>query len=196
MEKSHDVTHCLIHCVADLRALSRYVVEVLELQLHERELRRNGVICRLVQETAQLLRVHVDQLDQELATLGEAESALRACTGHLAAAFVGFFSKARAHEPSRMLRDDSALLAFTSTSCLMLHTTALALRHPRTAQLAMTHYRELSALVQEMEQQLPRLVMADLGQHFGGIDRTAAETTSELASEVTPIQQPTLAATA
>lgn len=196
MEKSPDVIRSLLHSAADLRALSRYLLEVLELQRHERELRQDGVILQLVDDAASTLRNQIDRLDEELRSLGHAESALRSSTGQLAGAFIGFFSKNRPHEPSKMIRDDVTLLSLAITGYLTLHTSAVALRQTSTADLAMGHYREVSALHHELLQQLPRLVVADLSRHFGGLHPGAARVTQELASEVTPIQQASLAATA
>jgi hypothetical protein len=195
--KCNDALDTVARCLADIRALERYLLEVVELQRAEDALSASEEGSRLVEETKQLLQSHVERVDRHLSHLEGARDCLRNSTALMAGAFIGFFSKNRAHEPAKMLRDDYTLLNLASASYLILHTTAVALRDESTAELALTHHRELTPLIADIARALPSTVIRDLTARFGGIDRTAAERTAGVLNELTPITaETTLAATA
>lgn len=183
MQKCPDITDTLVRSITELRALERYTLEALELQQYEEDLEEHQAAAQLIQQTVELLREHIRQLDLRIATLGGSKEALRAATTSMSGAFLGFLSKTRSHETSKMLRDDYTLLSLASIGYVMLHTTALALRQPALAEMAMCHHRELAPVVSEIARTLPHLVLQDLSRTFGGLNRTAAETTVQVASE-------------
>lgn len=185
MHKGTDITDTLVRSLTELRALERYILEALELQRHEEALDDHRGATETIEQTINLLHEHVAQLDLQLATLGGSREALRAAASSMAGAFLGFLSKSRSHEPSKMLRDDYTLLHLASTTYLMLHTMAVALRQPKIADIAIKHHRELAPVVNDIVAMLPHVVLHDLSQHFGGLNRTAAETTILAATEIT-----------
>lgn len=177
MQKSSDITDTLVRSVAELRALQRYTLEAIQLQQHEEDLRDHSVAARLLEDLVEVVRGQVQRLDLEVATLNGSAEALRAAASSMAGAFLGFFTKARSHETAKMLRDDYTLLNLATVGYLTLHTTAGALRHSRLADMALAHHRELEPFAQEIASMLPHLVLRDLSQQFGGLNRAAAENT-------------------
>lgn len=183
MQKCPDINDTLVRSITELRALERYTLEALELQQHEDDLEDHQAAAQLIQQTIEILREHIRQLDLRIASLGGSKEALRVATTSMAGAFLGFLSKIRSHDTSKMLRDDYTLLSLASIGYVMLHTTALALRQPALADMAMQHHRELAPVVNEIALTLPHLVLQDLSRNFGGLNRTAAATTVQVANE-------------
>ncbi len=181
--------------MAELRALERYTLEVLELQLNEKSLASNLTAFQVIDDTVEVLRGHVAKLDLQIATFVGAEEAVRTATRSMAGAFLRFLGKYRSHEISKILREDYTLLKLTSVGYLMLHTSAVALRNGKAAEMAIRHHRELAPMVKEIGELLPQLVLQELSSHFGGLDRRAAETTL-LATSSNALVPTTWAATA
>lgn len=177
MQKTPDIIETLVRSLTELRALERFTLEALELQQHEDDLEEHRSAADLIGDITGVLRSHVDELDAQIAAIGGSPQALRAAATSMSGAFLGFLSKIRSHETAKMLRDDYTLLSLASVGYLMLHTTAVALRHATIATLAIRHHRDLAPLVSEIAETLPHLVLHDLSQSFGGLDRAAAETT-------------------
>ena len=196
MQKCPDITDTLVRSLTELRALERYTLEALELQQHEDDLEEHHSAAELISDVTDVLRDHVERLDAQIAVIGGSPQALRAAASSMAGAFLGFLSKIRSHETAKMLRDDYTLLSLASVGYLMLHTTAVALRQAEVADLAIRHHRELSPLVNEIAEMLPHLVLHDLSQSFGGLNRGAAETTLLVANNSVVTDTATWAATA
>jgi len=183
MQKCPDINDTLVRSITELRALERYTLEALELQQHEDDLEDHEAAAQLIDQVVEVLREHIQRLDLQIASLGGSKEALRVATTSMAGAFLGFLSKIRSHDTSKMLRDDYTLLSLASIGYVMLHTTALALRQTTLAEMAMQHHRELAPLVESIAEMLPHLVMQDLSRNFGGLNRSAADATVRLASE-------------
>lgn len=182
MLKRPDVNDTLARSMIELRTLQRYTLEAFELQQHEDDLEYHEDAAQLISHTVEVLRKHIKRLDTEIAALGGSSDALRAATTSMSGAFLGFLSKIRSHDTSKMLRDDYTLLSLASIGYIMLHTTSLALSRSDVAEIAMEHHQELVPLVREIAQTLPHLVLQDLSRSFGQVNDTAADQTLLAAS--------------
>jgi hypothetical protein len=196
-KRSADVVDTIVRATAELRALERYVIEVIELQQHERELRAHEGAAGLLDELMPVLCKHVHQLDRHLELLGDPKHCLRAVTGNMAGAFLGFITKLRSHDPAKILRDDYILLSLLSFNYLTLHTTAMALSEPSLSQTALQHHADLQRFIAEVTRLMPQLTLHELSRHFVGVNEAAVRAAHQ-ASDSPPIavMEPPLAASA
>ena len=165
----------VLNCaVADLRALERYILEVVEVQQHEPSLQAHHDAARLVHHMIELLRAHVGRLDVHLAGLRHrAPEETGDVSRSVAGVFVGFICKMRSHEASHLLRDDYTLLSLAMMGYTILHTTGLALDDRETAGIALEHLRELTVLSREIGLSMPGVVVDELSVGLDLPNRTA-----------------------
>ena len=170
MPNSSDVRDTVVRSLAELRAMKRFLLEVIELQHHEDCIRRSTPATQLLADASHVLHAHVYRIDQQLGTLNGSAEALRVCTASIAGKFVGFICKTRSHNVPNILREDYTLLSLMSVSCRVLQTAATALHQPGVATLARELQAELVPLLEEFTQLMPQVVYEDLSTTFVGLN--------------------------
>lgn len=197
MPKNHpDVSSILIRSAADLRALLRYLIEVVELQQHEPDLKNNETAAEFLENVIPVLCAQVDRLDRYLQNKGNGRTSVQQATSAMAGAFLGFITKLRSHETAKILRDDFTLLNLAAVHCLTLHTTATALQETALANIAAENRRELIPLSERIVRLMPQLIQEELARTVGPVKKDAAEQSLRLATQPELSVIPPLAASA
>lgn len=148
----------LIRTTTDLRALERHLLEILEVQQHDEIFKSHRAASRWLVKASSVLQSHVQTLDHQLALLRGSRAALRASTIATSGALIGFLSKARSHEPVKILRDDAVLLSFVVSEYLVLDATATVLNQENLARLATEHVGEIHPLIAKVWALFPDVV--------------------------------------
>jgi hypothetical protein len=187
MPKSPDVLETIVRTLADVRALERYLVEVVELQQHEPELRCFPEVMHVLDDIVTTASSHVARLDRQIAALGATGDPVRQCTAAMAGAFLGFITKLRSHEASKILRDDCTLLNLLLVKYQMLHTTAASLAHRDVAAAADAMGAELVPIIEEARRILPNVLVKELSRTFVGIEPAPLRTRDPEPAVVTPL---------
>ncbi len=169
-----DSVSILTRSLTDLRALQRYTIEVFELQQSEPELKTFAPAARLIDETISTLRLQIENLDRQIATISGSRVHLQASAGTMAGAFIGFLTKTRSHDLAQILRDDCTLLNHASIHCTMLQTIATVMGRTAIFEVASAHQRELDALVSDLSELAPQYLRRQLQQTLR-VDQRAAQ---------------------
>jgi hypothetical protein len=169
----------------NLLALEEHLYQAFRLQAlgnhAEPEISRHFKAC------AALARNHYRALSKRLEQLGKislnqpVKEAAAATLGMAA----GLLDKMRSEEASKDLRDDYAALNLELISCLRLHTVALALGDPSTAELVAEQARTTAQFILELQELVPELVVRDLQRnHSVQPIRSALEETRQLFNQL------------
>jgi hypothetical protein len=156
--------------LADMAAVEKHILEALERQHKDDDIRQFPTAHQWLDRTMGLLRQHVNAIEDHLKGFpggGAASTVKEAVTGVLGA-IAGIYDKVRKDTASRALRDDYTALSLATISYTMLHTTALGLRQGATAELALRQLKDLTPLLVELSQLLPPIVLKELS--FEGYD--------------------------
>lgn len=125
-----------------------------------------------VQKTEALLQNHMDKLEAHLESLGgsAAKPVKEAVTAVLGKA-AGVIDNIRQNDKiSANLRDDYTALNLTAMSYTMLHTTGLALKDQATANLAQKHLMDLTPLITQLNEMMPKIVAHELQDEGENVD--------------------------
>src|SRR3954447_17610104 len=163
--------------VADMVAVEKHILEAVERQRNDDDIKQFPDALQLVGRIETTLKSHVQALDSHLQGYsggGAAGAVKQAVTGVLGA-IAGVYDKVRKDTASRALRDDYTALSLASVSYGMLHTTALGLSQGMVAELARTHLQEINSLIMELGLALPRIVLKELTFEGYSVDAGAAE---------------------
>lgn len=191
-----DTSTLLVRAAADLRALLRYLVEVVELQQHEPDLKNHEEAAELLESAIPVLCRELDQLDQYLERTGSGKQSVQLATSSMAGAFLGFITKLRSHETVKILRDDFTLLNLAAVNCLALHTAASTLNDVSLASIALQCRTRLLQFTDEIVRLMPQLVQQELARTFATTRSPALEASRETSPASSLQVMPTLAATA
>jgi len=156
--------------IADMAAVEKHILEALERQHNDDNIRQFPTAHQLLDRLLGTLRQHISTLEGHLEAFPggtTAHTVKEAVTGFLGA-IAGIYDKVRKDTASRALRDDYTALSLATISYTMLHTTALGLRQGATAELAVRHLKNLTPLLIELSQILPQIVLRELS--FEGYD--------------------------
>jgi hypothetical protein len=156
--------------VADMAAVEKHILEAIERQRKDDDIQQFPDAAQWVGRVEGVLRRHVDSLESHLKNFdggGVAGTVKEAVTGVLGTV-AGLYDKVRKDTASRALRDDYTALSLAAISYTMLHTTALGLSQGTTAELALSNLKEVTPLLVELSQLLPKVVLKELS--FEGYD--------------------------
>jgi len=162
--------------VSDMHAVAKHVLEAFERQQQDTDVQRHAEAKALIDKIVSTMRSQHNRLDAHSRTLGAephsmAKEAVTAALGIAA----GLYDKIRSHAVSKMLRDDYVALTMCCVAYEMLHTTGLALKDQATADLALSHLKDLTPLVTSIGQSIPAVVTRELAESGVGADATVAE---------------------
>jgi hypothetical protein len=163
--------------IADMVALDKHIVEALERQQKDDDIRQFPNAFQFVSKTLGILNSNIQVLESQLAGIsggGAAGAVKEAVTGMLGA-IAGLYDKVRKDTASRALRDDYTALSLACVSTTMLHTTALGLRQGAVAEIALRHLQSLAPLIMELSQIIPPVVLKELSFEGYEIDPTLAQ---------------------
>jgi ferritin-like metal-binding protein YciE len=163
--------------VADMVAVEKHILEAVERQRNDDDIKQFPEALQLVGRLETTLKSHAQALDalvEKLSAGGAASTVKQAVTGVLGA-IAGLYDKVRKDTASRALRDDYTALSLASVSYGMLHATALGLSQGPTAELAKSHLAELNTLIMDLGLLLPRVVLKELAFEGYSVDTSAAD---------------------
>ena len=153
----------LTQYVGDMLSLTRHIHQAVERQLDDQRLKSDREASALVTRIDQTLEMHISRLEQHMKSLGgDATSPIKEAVSSIAGIAAGLYDKVRTDPVSKMLRDDYTALSLASIAQTMLHTTGLALKHQPTADLALQALKDITPLVVDISQIIPRLTVNEL----------------------------------
>jgi ferritin-like metal-binding protein YciE len=163
--------------VADMVAVEKHILEAVERQRNDDDVKQFPDALQLVGRVESTLKSHVQALDSHLQgyTGGGAAGAVKQAVTGVLGAIAGVYDKVRKDTASRALRDDYTALSLASVSYGMLHTTALGLSQGTTAELAKSHLEEINSLIMELGLLIPRVVLKELSFEGYQVDAGAAD---------------------
>jgi ferritin-like metal-binding protein YciE len=150
--------------LADMAAVEKHILEALERQHKDDDIRQFPNAHQWLDRTMGILKQHVNGLEDHLKGFpggGAASTVKEAVTGVLGT-IAGLYDKVRKDTASRALRDDYTALSLAVISYTMLHTTALGLRQGASAELALRNLKDLTPLLVELSQIVPHVVLREL----------------------------------
>lgn len=162
--------------VGDMISVERHVHEALSHQKDDADMKKIPEAHAFVQKTDALLQSHIDKLEAHLESLGGSASkpvkeAVTAVLGKAA----GVIDNIRQNDKvSANLRDDYTALNLTAMSYTMLHTTGLALKDQKTADLAQKHLMNLTPLITQLNEIMPKIVAQELQDEGENVDPTVS----------------------
>ncbi len=162
--------------ISDMHAVAKHVLEAFERQQQDADVQRHAEAKRVIDQIVTTMRSQHNRLDEHSRTMGAephsmAKEAIAATLGIAA----GLYDKVRSHAVSKMLRDDYVALAMCCVAYEMLHTTGLALKDQATADLALSHLKDLTPLVTSIGQSIPAVVVTELAESGAGVDMSVAQ---------------------
>ena len=172
-----DAREILRPYVADMAAVEKHILEAVERQRNDGDLKQLPQALQLVSRLETTLKRHVDGLESHLKQFeggGVAGTVKETVTGVLGV-FAGLYDKVRKETVSRALRDDYTALNLAAVSLTMLHTTALAVHHQATADLALRNLREIAPLIMELNEVIPHVVVRELAADGRAYDAAIAQ---------------------
>lgn len=163
--------------VADMAAVEKHILEAIERQRNDNDVKELPQALQLVSRLETTLKRHVDGLESHLKQFdgGSVAGAVKETVTGVLGVFAGIYDKVRKDTASRMLRDDYTALNLAAVSLTMLHTTALAVRHQTTADLALRNLKELTPLIMELAEVVPHVVVRELAQDGRAYDVAIAQ---------------------
>jgi hypothetical protein len=163
--------------IADMVAVEKHILEAVERQRNDDDIKQFPDALRLVGRIESTLKSHVQALDSQLQSYpgGAAAGAVKQAVTGVLGAIAGVYDKVRKDTASRALRDDYTALSLASVSYGMLHTTALGLTQGTVAELSRHHLEEINSLIMELGLALPPIVLKELAFEGYTVDTGAAE---------------------
>ena len=106
---------------------------------------------------------------------GSATSGVKSAWSALLGSGAAALNQVRKTKVSKSLRDDYTALGLSAISYTMLHTTALGLGDQATAQLAKRNLDDITPIIVEISQVMPKVVLQELQEDGETVQITAAE---------------------
>lgn len=163
--------------VADMAAVEKHILEAIERQRNDDDIKQFPDAHQLVGRIESVLKSHVQSLESHIQGYsggGAAATVKEAVTGVLGV-FAGLYDKVRKDTASRALRDDYTALSLAAVSYSMLHATALGLSQGTAAELALRNLKELTPLLMELGLVIPSVVVKELSFEGYTIDTSAGQ---------------------
>ena len=172
--------------VTDMAAVEKHILEAVERQVGMETTKRYPEAHRALAALQATLRRHVEALEAynantEGGTLKEVVK--EAVTGALGVA-AGIYNKIRQEDKvSRSVRDTYTALGLANISYEMLFTTALSLKEPRLADLALAHLKELTPHSVALSKVVCLVVAHELADEDKTLDPTVGQEASRRTHE-------------
>lgn len=155
--------------ISDMLALDTQILSAARRQIAGNELSQFPGAFEIVRTIEQTMDEHCRGLKLELDSVGgNPVSPIKRMVAGVAAYAVKPFTKLRRDTASRAFRDDYIALGAASISYSMLHTAALSLDAPMTAELAQRYQGEVTPLIMRISDSMPALVVAEMARDSMG----------------------------
>ncbi len=148
--------------VSDMFAVESHTLEAIQRQVDNKDVQQKSEANQLIRRIHHTLKQNTEALEKRLDALGGSQSAIKAAAASLAGVAAGVYDQVRSETVSRMLRDDYTALNLVAVSYTMLHTTALALSDPATADLALQNLKRITPLITSINKVIPQVVVQDV----------------------------------
>lgn len=163
----------------DMLAVEQHVLEALERQREDENVRADVAANELVIRMERTMREHGERL-KELAERFDVEPARwKAAVSSVLGVAAGLYDRVREQKLSRMLRDDYVALSLVAMSYTALHTFGLAVREDAIAQLAQDHLKDVTPLIVAVSKTLPLVVARETAETVAGADGSVGALSSE-----------------
>lgn len=152
--------------ISDMLGVEEHILKAVRRQRDDDRIKNNVTANKLVIEIERVLDRHVKALhrladEYEADTQSMAKEAVTKVMGIAA----GLYDKARSKHPlSRDLRDDYVALSLSAMAYTTMHTYGLTVQEPRVASLAKEHLEDLTPLLVEISETMPRVVMKEVAE--------------------------------
>jgi ferritin-like metal-binding protein YciE len=166
--------------VSDMHAVAKHVLEAFERQQQDADVQKFSEASQLIAKVVTTMRSQHNRLDEHSRSVGaEPHSMTKEAISAALGMAAGLYDKIRSHAVSKMLRDDYVALTMCCVAYEMLHTTGLAVKDQATADIALSHLKDLTPLVMQIGQAIPAVVTRELAESGVAADTTAAETAAK-----------------
>lgn len=166
----------LVQYVGDMLSLTKHIHEAIERQMKDDNIKKSTYANALINKIDGMLESHITTLEQHLQDLGgDSSSPIKEAVSSLLGVAAGLYDKVRTDTVSKMLRDDYTALSLATVSLTMMHTTGLALKSQRTAEIAKQQLLAISPIIVEISEVLPRVVVPELMDAGEVVDPGVAE---------------------
>jgi len=153
----------LVQYVGDQLSLMRHIHQAIEQQSSDSNVKQSAEANGLINKIDGVLESHISTLEQHMKDLGgDATSPVKEAVSSVLGVAAGLYDKVRTDPVSKMLRDDYTALSHASIALTTLHTTGLALKSQRTADIALQQLLDISPLIVEISEVIPRVVVPEL----------------------------------
>lgn len=152
--------------LSDALALERHILEAVERQRDDENVRSHPEVNELVIRIERMLKAHLAELESVTAAIGGGKgSVVKKALGGALGVAAGLYDKMRSHELSRMLRDDYAALNLAAISYAMMHTMALAVTEENVASLSKRHLEQIPPILDGIRELIPHVVADEIAHH-------------------------------
>lgn len=166
----------LLQYTGDMLSLTKHTHEAVERQMADDDVKKSAEASRIINKIDGILEAHISSLDAHMKELGgDATSPVKEAVGSLLGVAAGLYDRVRTDTVSKMLRDDYTALSLAAISLTMLHTTGLALKSQRTADLAKQQLLAISPIIVEISEVMPHVVVPELMDAGEVVDAGVAE---------------------
>ena len=161
----------------DMHAVENHIFEAVERQCDTDDVKRYPEANKLVNDIKATMQRHGAALEPYISAKdGDLKDAVKGAAFKALGAAAGFWDQIRQQDQvSRMLRDDYAALSFAAVCYEMLHTTALALKDQRLADLSASHLKDITPLIVETSKTICLVVARELADEDKAIDASVGQ---------------------
>jgi ferritin-like metal-binding protein YciE len=153
----------LLDWTSDMAALEAHIEAALDRQLGE--VKDDPQAVQLVQQFHDMVKTQRDAIQAHVESLGgKSTGVIKEVGSTVLGMAAGIIDKLRAEGISKSLRDDYTAFNLAAMGYEMLHTTAHALGHTGTMQLAERHLRGYARAVQQINHLMPDIVLKELAK--------------------------------
>lgn len=156
---------------SDMLAVDKHILEAVEKQKDSDAIKKSAKAKQVVDKLYRVQSEHVRQMENHVSTLENGNdsgngiaSAAKKAVNATAGAAAGVFDLFRDDTASKMLRDDYTALSLAAVSYTMLNATGIALGSQPTADLALTHLKNITPAITEISRVIADTVVEELDQ--------------------------------
>jgi hypothetical protein len=172
--------------ISDMLAVVRHVQEAVDRHKTDSRVVRVESAHALLQKISLALNMHAGELRRMLASRGALNggdgdvvdstiSTVKEVVSSTLGQAAGIIGMARSDRVSLMLRDDYTAMNMVAIAYTMLHTTAVVLHDEAVASLAVNHLHDITPLIIETNEIVPRVVAMELLDDAEQIDLAAVD---------------------
>ncbi len=163
------------HYVGDMITAEKHIHEAVKRQVDDESVKQQPEASAVINKISMVLQSHINQLEHHNEQLGASSAGLKDAVASTLGVMAGLYDKVRTKQTSRMLRDDYTALSLAAISYTMLHTTALALNYPTTADVALRNLKDITPLITQISQVIPQVVTRELSEDHPSVSATSGQ---------------------